>query len=219
MPPEGASNNSMSKEHNPIFSKPQGADGVVILGQMNERHRELTEWGLSMVSMPIRPVNVLDIGCGGGMLISILAERFPKSRIFGIDHSPEAVEYASFLNKKMIDEGRGFISEASVSDLPFKDGIMDLVTAVETYYYWSDLENDIKEACRVLSPGGKFMILAESYPHPDFAIENSVYSEKYGMNIVENDVIKKMMESNNLTVKVETIVEKNWVVFVGTKGQ
>jgi SAM-dependent methyltransferase len=65
--------------------------------------------------------------------------------------------------KRMIAQGCVFIAQASVSKLPFKDGKFDVDTAVETQYYWPDLKNDKGEILRVLKPGGRLMIVAESY--------------------------------------------------------
>src|SRR5262249_39453121 len=46
---------------------------------------------------------------------------------------------------------------------PFPDGTFDLVTAVETQYFWPDLIGDTKEIRRVLKPGGTFVVIAEAY--------------------------------------------------------
>jgi SAM-dependent methyltransferase len=55
------------------------------------------------------------------------------------------------------------IVRASVSKLPFIDYTFDLVTAVETHYYWPDLRGDLREVLRVLKPGGMLMVVAEAY--------------------------------------------------------
>jgi SAM-dependent methyltransferase len=55
------------------------------------------------------------------------------------------------------------LERASVSRLPFADDFFDLVTAIETQYYWPDVVNDMQEVRRVLKPGGHLMVVAESY--------------------------------------------------------
>jgi len=49
------------------------------------------------------------------------------------------VEASRHANAHGIRTGRIEIRQASVSRLPFPDGTFDLVTAVETHYYWPDL--------------------------------------------------------------------------------
>jgi SAM-dependent methyltransferase len=43
------------------------------------------------------------------------------------------------------------------------DDKFDLVTALETQYYWPDLVTDMQEILRVLKPGGALLIIVESY--------------------------------------------------------
>ena len=45
--------------------------------------------------------------------------------------------------------------------LPYEDGKFDLVTAVETVYFWPNLPDCLQEVRRVLKQGGKFAILVE----------------------------------------------------------
>jgi len=41
--------------------------------------------------------------------------------------------------------------------------VFDIVTAVETHYYWPNLATNVKEILRVLKPGGTFALIAEAY--------------------------------------------------------
>jgi len=52
----------------------------------------------------------------------------------------------------------GFGVSASVPENKF-----NLVTAVETQYYWPDLLKNLQEILRVLKPGGTLIVIAESY--------------------------------------------------------
>ena len=70
--------------------------------------------------------------------------------ICGIDYSEEMVHLAQKTNKKFVENGHVEIIHGSVSSLPFPDGTFDLVTAFETYYFWPNLIDDLKEIKRVL---------------------------------------------------------------------
>jgi ubiquinone/menaquinone biosynthesis C-methylase UbiE len=107
--------------------------------------------------------SVLDVGCGGGRTIEKLVAASPDGRVFGVDYSPASVAVARERNRSSIERGRVEIREASVSSLPFPDEMFDLVTAIETHYYWPDLPADVREVMRALKPGGTFVIIAETY--------------------------------------------------------
>jgi ubiquinone/menaquinone biosynthesis C-methylase UbiE len=55
------------------------------------------------------------------------------------------------------------IELGSVAALPFADRTFDIVTAVETHYYWPDLPANVQDILRVLKPGGTCALIAETY--------------------------------------------------------
>ena len=142
--------------------KPSGRLGRAVVGRMNLSHASLTDWGLEHVR--IEPsFTMLDVGCGGGRTIHVLAARAPNGRVYGIDYSEASVEASRETNQSAVAAGRVEIQQGSVSKLPFADAMFDLVTAVETHYYWPDLPNDAREIARVLKPGGTLVVIAEAY--------------------------------------------------------
>lgn len=199
-----------------VFGNPEGERGKDTLEHMNEHHRPLSEWALS--NLPdMNPHGILDIGCGGGMMISLLAEKFPRAMIAGIDISETAVEYARRHNEGLISSGRCRIDRASVSSIPYSDGMFDLVVSCESYFFWPDLTRDMEEACRVIALGGRILIVSEAYPHPDFEEINRKHAEEYGMRLRTNDYMKALIGSFGFDVDVITVEERNWVIFVGKK--
>jgi len=144
------------------FRQPSGWFGRFNLWAMNRRHSKLTDWGLSHVA--IGPdATILDIGCGGGRTIQKLAARAGAGRVYGVDFAATSVSASRQLNRPLVESGRVVIEQASVSRLPFPDRTFDLVTAVETHFYWPDLPNDMREVLRVLKPGGNVALIAEAY--------------------------------------------------------
>ena len=71
---------------------PSGLLGKVMLRIMNNAHRSLTVWGLSM----LKPADkILDVSCGGGNAVSLMAASGRFRKIHGIDFSPDAVSSAA----------------------------------------------------------------------------------------------------------------------------
>jgi len=142
--------------------KPSGWPGRFVAWTMNRSHSRLTSWGLGHVE--VRPrFTVLDVGCGGGRTIERLAGMASQGKVYGIDYSAASVATARATNAELIRAGRVDVQQGSVSALPYPDQTFDLVTAVETHYYWPDLVADTREVLRVLKPGGTFVIIGEAY--------------------------------------------------------
>jgi SAM-dependent methyltransferase len=142
--------------------KPAWALGGLVLRGMNRAHAGVTAWGISRI--PIQnDFIILDVGCGGGRTIDMLATRASAGKVYGIDYSPASVALAQKTNARWIEQGRVDIRLGVVSTLPFDANTFDVITAVETHYYWPDLATDLTEILRVLRPGGAFVIIAEAY--------------------------------------------------------
>lgn len=142
--------------------KPSRWIGRSFVWLMNLSHSDLTDWGLQHVPIEKR-LTILDVGCGGGRTIEKLAAMSADGVVHGVDYAAGSVAASCARNAELIKKGRVEIHRASVSQLPFPDNRFDLVTAVETQYYWPDLPNDMREILRVLKPGGSLIVIAEHY--------------------------------------------------------
>ena len=63
--------------------------------------------------------------------MSKLAAIATQGQVCGVDYSDESVAVSRKNNARWIDKGRVEIRQGSVSQLPFADGVFDLVTAVK----------------------------------------------------------------------------------------
>ena len=138
---------------------PKGRMGRAMLKFMNLCHAPLTNWGLSLVDIQ-DGWTMLDIGCGGGATLQRLLKRSRGAKVYGIDISEESVAKAIKMNADVIDN-QVFVQQGSAAELPYEDGTFDLVTAVETVYFWPNLPGCLHEVRRVLKPGGHFAIMVE----------------------------------------------------------
>ena len=138
---------------------PQGRMGRLMLKFMNLCHASLTNWGLNIAGIQ-DGWTMLDIGCGGGATLQRLLKRSKGACVYGIDISEESVAKAKKVNAKVLDK-QVFVCQGSAEKLPYEDGEFNLVTAVETVYFWPDLPDCLQEVKRVLKPRGKFVIMVE----------------------------------------------------------
>jgi len=138
---------------------PKGRMGRAMLKFMNLCHAPLTNWGLSLVDIQDN-WTMLDIGCGGGATLQRLLKRSKNAQVYGIDISEESVAKAIKVNADVMDK-QVFVQQGSAAELPYEDGMFDLVTAVETVYFWPNLPCCLQEVRRVLKPGGHFAIMVE----------------------------------------------------------
>ena len=136
--------------------------GTILVRAMNRGHENMTDWGLCHAAVGSQ-LKILDIGCGGGRTIQKLAASSSGGMVYGIDYADGSVAVSRAHNAQLIKAGRVVIQKAPVSHLPFPDDTFDLVTAIETQYYWPDLMGDMREILRVLKPAGKLVVIAEMY--------------------------------------------------------
>lgn len=197
--------------------KPSGEQGKQIANHMNESHFELTSWGMDKIS--IAPNNIiLDVGCGGGRTIHRMAAIATEGKVFGIDYSPDCVVWSRDYNADLIKEGRVKICQAAVNKIPFEDNYFDIVTAVETVYFWPELVECFNEINRVLKPSGKFIIINEVYKNEAFRERNEAYLATGDMQIFAPEELKEWLEQSQFSnVKMEVLEANNWLCCIGEK--
>ena len=182
---------------------------------MNLTHASLVSWGLQHVRIDAHS-HVLDIGFGGGWTIRAVAA-LTAGRVAGVDYSSASVTVACENNADLIASGRVTVQHASVSHLPFPDGSFDVATAVETHYYWPDLPHDLEEIHRVLKPGGRLVIIAETYRgrrmdwlyRPAMRLLHATY-----LSLDEHRAV--LTEAGFANVKVYPEAAHGWMCAVGT---
>jgi len=93
---------------------------------------------------------VLDVGCGGGVFLGVVAERGAAPH--GIDSAPELLELA----RRRLPEAD--LREAEMTALPHPDACFDLVTGFTSFFFAADLVAALREAGRVAKPGAPVFI-------------------------------------------------------------
>lgn len=199
--------------------KPIGWLGRWLLRGMNKGHSRVTDWGLSHFTIP-HDGAILDAGCGGGRTVAKLAAASGSGRVCGLDHSADSVSVAANTNAPMVRAGRVEIRQGSVSQLPYASDTFDLVTAVETIYFWPDLPADVREVWRVVKPGGSFAMICEVYKGAPAAMSRMVekHASKAGMNVLTPEEHRTLLEGAGFVeIQVFTDAPRGWVCAMGRK--
>lgn len=196
---------------------PQGFWGRFMLNRMNKRHSELARWGIESVGFLYNADNILDAGCGGGHTIRLMLE-LTNARVYGVDCSDVSVKKAKSFNRKAVKNKRAQITQKTVDNLDFDQGFFDMVTAVETVYFWEPFDIALKEIYRVLRVGGKLIIIneltaqddkPEAYAELKNAVKLNIYTEK---------------ELNDTLKAAGFVIEKttrcgDWIAVAGVKTE
>ncbi|GEL20764.1 class I SAM-dependent methyltransferase [Pseudonocardia asaccharolytica] len=102
-----------------------------------------------------RGIDVLDVGCGRGHAVNLMAGAFPASRFIGYDFSEEAIGWARDEAAELGLTNAGFevVDVARMRD----SGRYDLVTAFDAIHDQADPAGALAAAFRALRSGGTFL--------------------------------------------------------------
>jgi len=198
---------------------PTGRSGTFCARLMNIGHSNVTRWGLSHISINKNDM-ILDIGCGGGKTVNTLAKIATEGKVYGIDYSQVSVAVSTSKNKRLIEKGQVKILHASVDSLPFSDDMFDLAIAVESYYFWPDLINNLREIRRVLKTGGSVILINEMYRDERFEKRNSNWARIGDFTYHLPEKFRGFLrDAGYSSIKIEVLENKNWIATIGINMQ
>jgi ubiquinone/menaquinone biosynthesis C-methylase UbiE len=123
-------------------------------------HRPVQQATLAVAAALVpEPRAVLDVGCGTGSLLRMLAVRFPRARLTGVDPAERmvAVAIAALAGSPHVR-----VARAPAERLPFPDAEFDLVVSTNSFHHWSNQQAGLRDVGRVLEPGG-CLVLADPF--------------------------------------------------------
>ena len=114
-----------------------------------------------------RPARLLDLGCGGGHVAYRAAPH--AGEVVALDLTAEMLEAVA---RTAGERGLRNIAvrQGAAEALPFPDGGFDAVVSRFSAHHWQDTEAGLREARRVLAPGGLAVfadVVAPESPLPD----------------------------------------------------
>jgi ubiquinone/menaquinone biosynthesis C-methylase UbiE len=127
---------------------------------------------------------VLDVACGTGTLLQIVAERHPSAALTGIDIDPKVLVRAKAkVGTKVV------LELASATALPFASGTFDIVLSSLAFHHLTREEKAaaMREVHRVLRSGGEFHLGDFGPPHTAVMRIASFLTEKIGREHVADN--------------------------------
>ena len=199
------------------FRKPAGWLAGLAGLSMNRGHEKVWRWGLEHIAIQPDAI-VLDVGCGGGGAVRILAQATSRGKVYGVDYSKDVLPTARRVNRALIRQGSVEIRHGSVSNLPFPGDTFDLATAFETTIFWPSLVDDLREVRRVLKPGGTLLIANEAYADAKFEERNAKWSRLTNFQLQAPEETRRcLVEAGYAQVEIATVPDRNWIAATAQK--
>jgi ArsR family transcriptional regulator len=119
---------------------------------------------------------LVDLGTGTGRMLELFGARFRRG--LGLDLNPAMLAYA---RAKLESAGlsHGQVRQGNLYDLPLPDRSADAVVMHQVLHFLSDPQRAVREAVRVLAPGGRLLIV-DFAPHELEFLRDDYAHERLG---------------------------------------
>ena len=151
-----------------LFDEATGRDFLKACGNLNQMMAEKALMG--------RQSKVLDFGCGNGTTATWLCKT-QGCRVIGVDLSGVRIGNAveSLQEQPGEIQARLEFEKASATELPFPECTFSHIWSQATIYHVHEKETALREAFRVLEPGGTLVFDDLTKPRPDISENSRTY--------------------------------------------
>ena len=113
------------------------------------------------VAAPRPADRVLEVGCGHGVLLDLMAARVTVGTVVGVDRSATMTTAAAARNRAAVEAGRVQLRTSTLLDADLADAVFDLVVAVHVGAFWRAPADEYAVVRRVLAPGGRLVLVTQ----------------------------------------------------------
>lgn len=103
---------------------------------------------------PGSPRVVLDAGSGEGYGCTLLAKRWPRAHVLGIDYDPDATARSS----RALRAARTAVLRGALTRIPLGDNVVDMAVSLQVLEHIWTPDELVAELVRVARPGGTLVV-------------------------------------------------------------
>jgi len=101
---------------------------------------------------------IVDLGCGPGLFVRDLGNRFSDAELYGYDLTPAMVEYAKSEVEYAGSQPEFDVLDITTTPVPLEDNSVDLLTMTAVLHVLDEPLAMCAEIRRLLAPGGVFLL-------------------------------------------------------------
>lgn len=172
------------------FRRPSGLLGLYAANFMKRNNLDYISHVCDLLHLQDNDT-ILEIGCGAGYAIRLIAEKNSLCTIDAIDFSPMMLKKAKKISRKYIDNNRIRLFKGDFGEYNFPGSTYSKIFALNVVYFWNDLFSKFSKIYNLLKPNGRlilFMSSPERLREILFAVD-SVFN-KYTISQVETDLLQ-----------------------------
>lgn len=142
------------------------------------------------------PESILDVGCGPGVLIKMLSDSLPRTKVYGADPSRSMVDIARKMLRNRIEENTVHITIGDSKHIEF-DRKFDLIITSMSFHHWDDQKGSLEYLVSLLERGGSIIIYEN---HRDSSKDSN---KKHYHSMSEKESASIEVEGCRKSVRVE----------------
>jgi len=149
---------------------------------------------------------VLDLGSGGGIDVLLSARRVgPTGKAYGLDMTDEMLALAN-ANKQKAGATNVEFLKGEIENIPLPDNSVDVILSNCVINLSADKDRVLREACRVLKPGGRFAVsdvVTRGYIAPQIRESILLWVGCIAGALEENDYRAKLLAAGFKQIDIE----------------
>lgn len=159
---------------------------------MASRIPERIDWAVATLA-PRASDRLLEIGCGKGLAVSLIAPRLKTGSILAIDRSATAIAAARRESKAWQGADKVAFRHVALAELDESEGPFDTIFAVNVNLFWTDAGGELPVVRKLLKKKGRLYLF---YEPPTVAQRDRI-----------TGLVREKLQGSGLTV--ETAVKKD----------